>query len=94
MKKTIYLSYDKAKKVGAIIEWEDYKSKYVMTKEKNIQYRVLVGTPLVVRVQGTYVLVDKIPDLFERVPQEVLDYIRGLKQVSLTSIITFKWRDR
>lgn len=71
MRKSIKLSLLNAFKEGAIVDREEYFSKYsVVKRDINgdtdwvIQpYKLLQGAPIIVCIEGHYVYVDSLPDL-------------------------------
>jgi hypothetical protein len=81
----IYLDKHKVKP----IDREKFLSKY----SSNRGYNMLVGTPLIISVDGTYV---DINDLISAVHKSeyksiVANWITGVKSLGLTKDIEFKW---
>lgn len=83
--KTIYLDRYKIKSVDR----EKFLSKY----ESNRGYNMLVGTPIIISVEGTYV---DINDLISAVHKSeykhiVANWITAVKSLGMAKDIEFKW---
>ena len=87
--KTVYLSYEKAVDKKAVVDLEKYYEKYGI---KGSRHKMMVGSPLVLNIEGTYVYVDSISDIMDNVPKCVSDYIRSLKCLNEDiEYVRFKW---
>lgn len=97
---TVRLNYTKARSLGCIVDYKKYMkdngvvNKTVTCFPEDIQqpYKLYMGSPIVINVEGTYVLVDKLVDICMNGKPQVNIYVSSLHNPSILSIpIIFKW---
>jgi hypothetical protein len=92
-RKTFFLDYDKAKKLGVIVDMQKYYEKYDV--DTRSQYKLLTGAPIVINVEGTYVYLDMIPLLVQNLPTFVSNNIRDIKYAinnDDADVVEYRWK--
>ncbi len=94
--KTIYLNRHKAKKY----DYKEFMAKY--DDKSSISYKMLVGTPLLICVEGTHIEANQLTELCKpHLRMTVNRFIMSLRNPSLYNrkpvdeevVLGFKWAD-
>ena len=90
--KTIYLNRKKLMEAGAIVDIKEYHSKYSLEK-RNGAYAMVPGTPFVINVDGTYVLLSKVATIDKKNSWLIGQFITELRYPikDRAPFICFKW---
>ena len=90
--KTIYLNRKRLMEAGAIVDIKEYHSKYSLNKRNN-SYSMAPGTPFVINVEGTYVLLSKVATLDKKNSWLIGQFITELRYPTKNRepFICFKW---
>ena len=77
---------------GAIVDIKEYHRKYSLEK-RNGAYAMVPGTPFVINVDGTYILLSKVATLDKKNGWLIEQFISELRHPTkdITSFICFKW---
>ena len=90
--KTIYLNRKQLMEAGAIVDIKEYYRKYSLEK-RNGAYAMAPGTPFVINVEGTYVLLSKVATIDKKNSWLIGQFITELRHPTKdrTPFICFKW---
>ena len=90
--KTIYLNRKQLMEAGAIVDIKEYHSKYSLEK-RNGAYAMMPGTPFVINVDGTYILLSKVATIDKKNGWLIEQFISELRHPTKdrSSFICFKW---
>ena len=90
--KTIYLNRKRLMEADAIVDIKEYHRKYSLEK-RNGAYAMMPGTPFVINVDGTYILLSKVATIDKKncwlIEQFITELMHPTKNRS--SFICFKW---
>ena len=77
------LKFDKSKRREYSVDIKEYFEKYQIKKD-NISsgYKMLVGTPVLLNIEGTYVKSDDLPKICKSSPSLLYNYLSLLKNPS------------
>lgn len=90
MARTIFLDRYKALKHNSIVGREEYLNKYKLEGSK--VPRLLQGAPLIISVEGTYVLVNDLVDLCDsKVKYFVNNWVSQIKINGQPDTIIWRW---
>ena len=98
---TVKLDYNKARNKGYIVDYKKYMSdngvvnKTITAFPEDIQQpmKLYMGSPLVVCVEGTYILADRLVDICINGKPQVNMYIASLHNTTISApFINFKWQ--
>ena len=90
--KTIYLNRKRLMEAGAIVDIKEYHRKYSLEK-RNGAYAMVPGTPFVINVDGTYILLSKVATIDKKNSWLIGQFITELMHPAKdrTPFICFKW---
>ena len=77
---------------GAIVDIKEYHRKYSLEK-RNGAYAMVPGTPFIINVEGTYILLSKVATIDKKNGWLIEQFISELRHPTKdrTSFICFKW---
>ena len=77
---------------GTIVDIKEYHRKYSLEK-RNGAYAMVPGTPFVINVDGTYILLSKVATIDKKNGWLIEQFISELRHPTKdrTSFICFKW---
>ena len=89
--KTIYLNRKQLMEAGAIVDIKEYHRKYSLEK-RNGAYAMVPGTPFIINVEGTYILLSKVATIDKKNGRLIEQFITELRRPTndRTSFICFK----
>ena len=90
--KTIYLNRKRLMEADAIVDIKEYHRKYSLEK-RNGAYAMVPGTPFIINVEGTYILLSKVATIDKKNGWLIEQFISELRHPTKdrTSFICFKW---
>lgn len=90
--KTIYLNRKQLMEADAIVDIKEYHCKYSLEK-RNGAYAMVPGTPFIINVDGTYVLLSKVATLDKKNSWLIGQFITELRNPTndRTPFLCFKW---
>lgn len=90
--KTIYLNRKQLMEADAIVDIKEYHRKYSLEK-RNGAYAMVPGTPFIINVDGTYVLLSKVATLDKKNSWLIGQFITELRNPTndRTPFLCFKW---
>ena len=76
----------------AIVDTKEYRRKYSLEKRNGV-YAMVPGTPFIINVEGTYILLSKVATLDKKNGWLIEQFISELRHPTKdrTSFICFKW---
>ena len=74
--KKYFLKFDRKRRFDYAVDLKSFYKKY-QTPEKG--YKLLVGTPILVNIQGTYVDISNLADIYVGPAKLLYEYISGIK---------------
>lgn len=98
---TVKLDYDKARNKGYIVDFKKYMEQNAVVKKSITAFpedisqpmKLLMGSPLVICVEGTYILADKLVEIALNNKPQVNAYITQLHNPSIRAhFMKFQWR--
>ena len=76
MKKYV-LRFDRKSRFEYAVDLKDFYKKYSVKMEKG--YKMLVGSPTLVNIQGTYVDINNLANIYVGPAKLLYEYIQGIK---------------
>ena len=98
---TIKLDYDKARNNNYIVDYKKYMEQNAVVKKSITAFpedisqpmKLLLGAPLVICVEGTYVLADKLVEIALNNRPQVNAFITQLHNTNIRApFMKFQWR--
>lgn len=99
---TVKLNYDAARRCGAIINREEYLQMYNFNKDTITVFKdaitqnmkLVVGAPLIMSVEGTYIKIDELPHLCDYGVRAIVEEWVSCAHKALIpkTYIKFGWR--